>query len=85
VWRHGVGCDLAAMKEAARRQTETFAIQGLDAAMQDIKAAREHGNPTLKLLGVILCNVDKRTRLSLQLLDYVPTVLTGPPSGGQLT
>lgn len=50
---------------------ETFAIQGLDAAIQDIDAARKHGNPHLRLLGVILCRVDKRTRLSKQLVDYV--------------
>ncbi len=50
---------------------ETFAIQGLDAAIQDIDAARNHGNPHLRLLGVILCRVDKRTRLSKQLMEYV--------------
>lgn len=56
---------------------ETFAIQGLDAAIQDIQAARENGNPKLRLLGVILCRVDKRTRLSKQLLDYVEQSFIG--------
>ncbi len=50
---------------------ETFAIQGLDAAIQDIDAARKHGNPNLRMLGVVLCRVDRRTRLSKQLVDYV--------------
>lgn len=50
---------------------ETFAIQGLNDAIMDIKAAREHGNPNLRLLGVSLCNVEGRTKLSKGLLDYV--------------
>ena len=50
---------------------ETFAIQGLNAAIQDIHAARQHGNPRIQLLGVVLCRVDKRTRLSKQLMEYV--------------
>lgn len=50
---------------------ETFAIQGLDAAIQDIQAARQHGNPNIRLLGVVLCRVDKRTRLSKQLMEYL--------------
>ena len=56
---------------------ETFAIQGLNAAIQDIDAARQHGNPNLRLLGVVLCNVDLRTRLSQQLLDYVDKSFLG--------
>lgn len=52
---------------------ETFAIQGLSAALQDIKSVRERGgNPNLTLLGVIIGNVDGRqTRLAHDLLAYV--------------
>lgn len=56
---------------------ETFAVQGLNEALSDIAAARRHGNPDLKLLGVILCNVERRTRLSQQLLAYVDETFTG--------
>jgi cellulose biosynthesis protein BcsQ len=52
---------------------ETFAIQGLSAALQDIQSVRERGgNPGLTLLGVIIGNVDGRqTRLAQDLLGYV--------------
>jgi chromosome partitioning protein len=52
---------------------ETFAIQGLSAALQDIQSVRERGgNPNLTLLGVIIGNVDGRqTRLAQDLLGYV--------------
>ena len=56
---------------------ETFAIQGLDAAIQDIQAARQHGNPNIRLLGVVLCRVDKRTRLSKQLMEYLEQTFVG--------
>ncbi|MCC7144497.1 MAG: ParA family protein [Candidatus Eisenbacteria bacterium] len=56
---------------------ETFAVQGLNEALSDIAAARKHGNPDLKLLGVILCNVERRTRLSQSLLAYVDDTFTG--------
>ena len=50
---------------------DTFAVQGLDEAIKDINAARKHGNPNVRLLGVVLCSVDKRTRLTKSLLSYV--------------
>ncbi|HET9888125.1 MAG TPA: hypothetical protein VFR10_11480 [bacterium] len=56
---------------------ETFAIQGLADALSDIDAARKHGNPHLRLLGVVLCNVEKRTILARQLLDYVEKDFVG--------
>jgi len=55
---------------------ETFAVQGLNEALSDIAAARKHGNPHLRVLGVILCNVEKRTRLAQELLDYVDRTFT---------
>jgi chromosome partitioning protein len=50
---------------------EPFAIEGLNEALTDIKDAQQHGNQNLKLLGLILCGVDKRTRLSNDLKQYV--------------
>jgi chromosome partitioning protein len=60
---------------------ETFAIQGLSAALQDIKSVRERGgNPGLTLLGVIIGNVDGRqTRLAADLLAYVETTFGDLP------
>jgi len=60
---------------------ETFAVQGLNEALSDISAARKHGNPNLKVLGVILCNVERRTRLAQELLSYVDRVFTREEDG----
>jgi len=58
---------------------DPFATRGLNDALQDIHDAQENGNPELKLLGVVLSSVDKRTRLANTLSDYVR--LTFSPSG----
>jgi len=50
---------------------DPLAIQGLNEAMEDIKAVREHGNANLRLLGVVLSCVDRRTRLAMQLTSFV--------------
>lgn len=50
---------------------DPLAIQGLNEAMEDIKAVRENGNPELRLLGVVLSCVDRRTRLAIQLTAFV--------------
>lgn len=50
---------------------DPFATRGLNDALQDIRDAQENGNPNLKLLGVVLSAVDKRTRLASTLSDYV--------------
>jgi chromosome partitioning protein len=50
---------------------EPFAIAGLNEALTDIRDAQEHGNPNLKLLGLILCSVDRRTKLANDLNHYV--------------
>ncbi len=55
---------------------ETFAIAGLDAALKDIDSARKRGNRNLKILGVVVCNTQKRTRLTRELLDYVDKAFT---------
>ncbi len=61
---------------------ETFAITGLNNALTDIESVRQHGgNPSLTLIGVVLCNADGRqTRLTRELLSYVDeTFGTLPP------
>ena len=50
---------------------EGLAIRGLGEAIEDITEAREHGNENLEILGVVVGAVDKRTRLSRELLAYV--------------
>jgi chromosome partitioning protein len=50
---------------------DPFAIAGLNDALKDIAAAREHGNPGLRLLGVVLSGVDTRTSLANTLTGYV--------------
>ncbi|BCL40005.1 ParA family protein [Nostoc sp. MS1] len=50
---------------------DPFAIAGLNDALTDIQGAQRHGNPNLRLLGVILCCVDSRTILANSLSEYV--------------
>lgn len=50
---------------------ERLAIEGLNDALEDIKVVRETNNPKLKLLGVVLSCVNRRTRLATQLLGWV--------------
>jgi chromosome partitioning protein len=49
---------------------EPFAIAGLNEALMDIRDAQQHGNANLRLLGLILCAVDKRTKLANDLKTY---------------
>jgi len=60
---------------------DPFAIAGLNDALSDIQAAREHGNRKLKLLGVVISGVDKRTTLANSLTEYVDKIFT--PDGGR--
>lgn len=50
---------------------DPFATRGLNDALQDIHDAQGNGNANLRLLGVVLSAVDKRTRLASTLSDYV--------------
>jgi chromosome partitioning protein len=61
---------------------DPFATRGLNDALQDIHDVQVNGNPSLKLLGVVLSAVDKRTRLSNILSDYVASTFApkGAPS-----
>ena len=50
---------------------ERLAIEGLTDAIDDIQVVRESNNPDLKLLGVVLSCVNRRTRLAIELLGWV--------------
>ena len=62
---------------------EPFAIEGLNEALADIKDARDHGNRKLRLLGLILCAVDRRTRLSNDLKEYTHKAFAQGESSAQ--
>src|SRR5205807_10532433 len=53
---------------------DPFAVAGLNDALTDIQDAQRHGNPHIRLLGVILSGVDKRTRLASTLNEYVEQI-----------
>jgi chromosome partitioning protein len=51
---------------------DPLAIAGLSDALVDIQAAQRNGNPSLRVLGVLLSGVDgRRTRLATTLIAYV--------------
>jgi len=50
---------------------EGLAIQGLNEALHDVEEVRKFGNPNLALIGVAIGAVEKRTRLSRELVAYV--------------
>jgi chromosome partitioning protein len=55
---------------------DPFAIAGLTDALHDIEDAQNNGNEDLRLLGVLLAGVDKRTRLANTLTSYVEDTFT---------
>lgn len=55
---------------------DPFAIAGLNDALADIQDAQHHGNNKLRLLGMILSGVDKRTRLANTLSEYVEQIFS---------
>lgn len=55
---------------------DPFAIAGLNDALADIQDAQRHGNNKLKLLGVVLSGVDKRTSLANSLTEYVEKIFS---------
>src|SRR3954452_17824148 len=51
---------------------DPLAISGLTDALVDIRAAQQHGNPSLRILGVVLSGIDgRKTRLATSLIEYV--------------
>lgn len=59
---------------------DPFATRGLSDALQDIHDVQGNGNASLRLLGVVLSSVDKRTRLASTLSDYVQAAFTASDS-----
>jgi chromosome partitioning protein len=59
---------------------DPFAIAGLTDALHDIEDAQNNGNEDLRLLGVVLAGVDKRTRLANTLTSYVEETFTIEPT-----
>lgn len=57
---------------------EPFAVTGLTDALRDIQDAQRKLNPNLRLLGVIIAGVDRRTSLSNSLTEYVREAFTAP-------
>lgn len=58
---------------------DPFAISGLTDALQDIHAAQRHGNPSLRILGVVLSGIDgRKTRLATNLIEYVEQKFSVP-------
>lgn len=58
---------------------QTFAIKGLEDAVSDIKAAIRQGNHKLMVLGVILSDVDRRTRLAQLHIGLVEEIFRPQP------
>ena len=56
---------------------ERLAIEGLNDAMSDIDTVRQHNNPDLRLLGVVLSCVNRRTRLASEILGWVEETFKG--------
>jgi chromosome partitioning protein len=56
---------------------DPFAIAGLNDAVRDIRDARTRGNARLRLLGVVISAVDKRTSLANSLSDFVEESFRG--------
>ena len=50
---------------------ERLAIEGLNDALEDIGIVRKSYNPSLRLLGVVLSCVNRRTRLATELVNWV--------------
>ena len=50
---------------------EPLGVQGMIEALEDIKQAKEYAGSQIDLLGVLMSRVDKRTRLSTQLVQFV--------------
>lgn len=53
---------------------EPLAMEGLSDALQDIATVRAQGNPSLRLIGVVLSAIKgRKTRLQRELINYVHT------------
>ena len=52
-------------------EASTLSVSGLQDALTDIIAVREAGNAKLRLLGVIMCKVDRRTRIATSYVEQI--------------
>jgi chromosome partitioning protein len=52
-------------------EASKLSVDGLNDALTDILAVRAAGNPGLRLLGVIMCKVDSRTRVAATYIDRI--------------
>ena len=52
-------------------QTEFYALEGVAQLLESMKLVMKQANPKLKLLGVLATMYDKRTSLSLQVLEEI--------------
>jgi chromosome partitioning protein len=58
---------------------QRFAVEGLQDAARDIQAAIRRGNKKLRVLGVVMSDVDKRTRLARLHLGLVEELFRSSP------
>jgi chromosome partitioning protein len=52
-------------------EASRLSVDGLNDALTDIVAVREAGNPNLRLLGVVMCKVDSRTRVAMTYMERI--------------
>lgn len=52
-------------------EASKLSVDGLNDALTDIVAVREAGNAHLRLLGVVMCKVDSRTRIATTYVDRI--------------
>lgn len=52
-------------------EASRLSVDGLRDALTDIKAVRDEGNSNLRLLGVIMCKVDSRTRVASSYIERI--------------
>lgn len=62
-------------------EASKLSVDGLMDALGDINAVREEDNPNLRLLGVIMCKVDSRTRMASH---YTEQIRKGFAAAGEL-
>lgn len=57
---------------------DAFSTAGLVEAVRDVQAARQHGNANLRLLGVAVTAVTRRTVIARDIIASIDAAFTGP-------